>query len=275
MKIFYQDEIVRGHNVAALIEERGWAGYRIDTENFYESVREIDGRLQEEGGDDPIFGFAGLRLASQQGYLGIRKMQQGIVMDKGKLTWSNYATLLPSSLLLNPFGILFPWGFLLDDRAIQTMKSAYGEEGVFLRPNSPLKPFTGFATPWENYEFNIQTYRQLEAIDPGEMAIAFPRKEIDQVEWRFWVVAGNIATYSPYSWEELPQGQLSVPDGMISDVTEVIRYLEGYEDSLVIDMVKTGGGNKVVELNGLTTSGFYDGMDVGALLDSLPQMYGL
>jgi hypothetical protein len=102
---------------------------------------------------------------------------------------------------------------------------------------------------------------------------------MDHIEWRFWVVAGEIATQAPYSWQWLddttavkrPKGP---PSDIVAAAQRAIDHLCYHADSFVIDLVKTPGGIKVVEINGLSTSGFYEGMDLDALLGSLPNMFG-
>ncbi|MBO9428365.1 ATP-grasp domain-containing protein [Sulfitobacter sp. R18_1] len=277
MHIVFQNEIIRGQDISSAISSLGWQGHQIETERFSHSIEDIDRTLFKTALDpnDPIMVFAGIRLASHLQYKKLTKVQSGVIADQAKLTWSSYATHLPNDMLLNPFGILFPWGYLRDPMTVRTVKKAFGEDGVFIRPNSPWKPFAGFDTTWDQYAHNLSAYEQLEAIDAGEICVLFPRKTLDVVEWRFWIVAGEIATYAPYSWSTLPDEKRSPPADMIPAVEKAIRYLDGYEDSLVIDMADTPNGAKIVELNGLTTSGFYDGMDVTALLSSLPAMFGL
>lgn len=274
MHVFFQKEITRDHDLGSALENRGWVGHEIEAGNFHASVKGIEGDLTKVPQGEPIFGFASIRLAQQHAHLGLARMGSGMVVDRQKLTWSNYASCLPEDMLLNSDGILVPWGFLKREQTKTDLTHVFGANGVFLRPNSPFKPFTGFSTNWDDFEYNVNSYGQLEKIDPGELVAVFDLKVIEAVEWRFWIVAGEVATFSPYSWEELPRDNPDAPDGMMDDVSKVIRALEGYEDSLVIDMASTPDGNKVIELNGLSTSGFYSGMDIEKLLDALPKMYG-
>ena len=276
MHVVYQKEITRGQDISGVISKYGWVGHEIVTEEFSNSVGEIDRTLFKTAikPEDNIMVFASIRIANQVQYKKLSKVQSGVIADGDKLKWSSYATYLPNDMLLNPFGILFPWGYLRDPMTVKTVKKAFGESGVFIRPNSPWKPFAGFDTSWENYEHNILSYGQLERIDPGEICVLFPRKAIDVVEWRFWIVAGKIATFAPYSRSTMPDCNKSPPADMILAVEKAISLLEGYEDSLVIDMAETECGAKIIELNGLTTSGFYDGMDIAALLSAIPTMFG-
>ena len=274
MHIFYQDEITRGLDIKSEILSRGWIPYRIETENFHSSIRDINRLIFASSDSSPVFGFASLRVATQHKRFNLPEVGRGMVMDKRKLTWSSYATILPPSLLLNPFGVMFPWASLMREDVVKTLKVIFGDRGVFLRPNSPLKPFAGFPTSWDDYEYNIQAYKQLEHVSPGEVVVVSSVKQVDPVEWRFWVTAGKIATFSPYSWGEVPEGVSDPPNGMLEIVERAIDHLEGYEDSLVIDVAETEFGSKIIELNGLSTSGFYPKMSVGDLLDALPRMYG-
>ncbi len=276
MHIVYQNEIVRGHDIRAAAEALGWSSYEIETNRFDQSVAEIDRSLFKAALDpnDHIMVFGTIRLAAHRKYRSLSKLQSGVIADDRKLRWSAYATYLPNEMLLNPFGIMFPWGYLKDPKVIGAVKNAFGEDGVFIRPNSPWKPFAGFDTSWDLFEYNLNSYAQLEHIDPGEICVLFPRKQIDKVEWRFWVVSGQISTFSPYSWTDVPSGTTEPPDGMLQAVENAIGKLDGFEDSMVIDMVQSADGCKIVELNGLSTAGFYEGMNVGDLLSSLPHMFG-
>ncbi|EPX83953.1 ATP-grasp domain-containing protein [Salipiger mucosus] len=277
MHIVYQDEIVRGQPVEDLCAQRGWTAHRLDTMHFSDSIRDIERTLFKSalGTGEPVMCFTAIRLAQQAPNLNIPTIQSGVVASRFKLSWSNYAAQLPNDLLLNPFGILFPWQHLRTDDAVRCLKSFYGDDGVFIRPNSPWKPFAGFPTTWEAYDYNIDSYEKLESIEPGEITVIFPKKTISNIEWRFWVVAGKIATWAPYSWGDMEPSAQRMPAGMTEKVEEVIQNLEYYENNLVIDMVETEDGVKLVELNGLTTAGFYEGMDAAALFDALPTMFGL
>jgi hypothetical protein len=276
MHIVFQKEITRGQDIRGAIEARGWTPHEIITEEGDASLEQIERTLFKAGVDGKkIMTFGSILVAKRAPRRGWAKLDSGIVAREERLRWSSYATHLPNDWLLNPFGILFPWGYLKQDRTKDILRRSYGEDGVFIRPNSPWKPFAGFPTSWEHYDHNIKSYQQLEHIDPGEICVLLPRRHFDPVEWRFWVVAGQIATYAPYSWEQVPGDTKEPPEGMIAAVERAIDMLEGFEEHLVIDMAHMDDGFRIVELNGLSTSGFYDGMDVGALLDALPAMFGL
>lgn len=276
MHIVYQQEIIRGHDIRPLIEARGWTPHEIITEEWNSSLDAIERTLFKAGIDGrPVMSFGSIRLARQAARNGWHKVNSGIVAREERLRWSSYATHLPNDWLLNPFGILFPWGYLKQERTKDILRQSYGDDGVFIRPNSPWKPFAGFSTGWDDFDFQINGYEKLEHIDPGEICVLLPVRHFSPVEWRFWITAGKIATFSPYSWNDVPKGTTEPPAGMISAVERAIDKLEGFEEHLVIDMAHMEDGHRIIELNGLSTSGFYEGMDVGALLDALPAMYGL
>ncbi|NDV50640.1 ATP-grasp domain-containing protein [Salipiger sp. PrR003] len=276
MHIVYQDAIVRGHPIEQLCADRGWQAHHLDPMHFQDATQEIERTLFKSvlGKGEPVVCLTAIRLAMQAPHLKLPTLQRGIIASKWKLTWSNYAAVLPNDVLLNPFGILFPWQHLKTKDAISCLRGSFGDKGVFIRPNSPWKPFAGFPTTWDGYEYNINSYESLESIEPGEICVVFPIKEISNIEWRFWVVAGKVVTWAPYSWRDMEPSAQRMPQGMLEQVERVIGRLEGYEDSLVIDMVETDDGIKLVELNGLSTAGFYEGMDVSALFNALPTMFG-
>jgi hypothetical protein len=79
-----------------------------------------------------------------------------------------------------------------------------------------------------------------------------------QKEWRVWVVAGEVVTYSVYKMA----GQMVVRRVIDQDALDFVRSMimvnPGYSDAYVIDVCRTADGLRIVETNCINFSGYYD-----------------
>lgn len=184
------------------------------------------------------------------------------------MEWSSYSTLIPKRKLLNPTCIMLPYANILHSKYM--IESIFGEH-IFIKPNSPWKPFTGFDVKIEHLDWEFNSFSQLEKIARSELVIISDYKQIDNTEFRFWCINEEIITCAPYSWHnELKP----IPPEAFSFVEDVLNDIyEHTSDGIVIDIVNTPDGFKVVELNAISTSGWYHGMDVEKLLSRIQENY--
>ena len=200
----------------------------------------------------------------------------GVFYNEKFLYYNVYSQYVPKSYLLNSKYIILPWNMLVD--RINDIISLFGEN-IFIRPNSPNKPFTGFAkTGKDELLFEINALTQTDNVYPHELCIVAPAKEVPDIEWRFWLVDEKVSTYAPYSWNELAlknaiENNIKPPQKMIEAAGKLARGLVEHDNAIVADFIMLDDHPKVVELNAVSTSGWYQGMDYIKLCNDLTKLF--
>jgi len=183
--------------------------------------------------------------------------------------WNQYSTFIPIKHLLNPKGSGRMMTFA------EAMDSGFDlPERVFVRPNTGWKPFTGFSCSRGDLWQELNALSQTEHVDPSEIVIVFDEKNIVQ-EYRYWIVDSKISTCSSYSWDT--EDICKKPE---KDIDNFVESVLQYPDNIglteyVIDVAILGDGSiKVVELNALSTSGWYGAIDCKKLMYDVTMIYG-
>ena len=210
------------------------------------------------------------RIARQHAVLA-----RGLCAPYAALTASVLTTSLPPELLLNPQGIWMPWAHLGASRDL--LAAALGCDAVFIRPDSATKPFAGFSTSLDTLAREVAARDQTDRVDPAELVFCAPARPQPRLEWRFWVVMGEIVAHAPYdpvAGAIADSSDRPALDGAIRTVAErAVAAFALREDSLVVDIAETPEGPKVVEFNALSTSGWYPGLDLRALLAAMDDLF--
>jgi hypothetical protein len=192
-------------------------------------------------------------------------LHSGIIYTPEIFHHSYYSSYIRNSILLNSHQIYLPFGHILTMK--DELRSIFGDS-VFIKPDSGSKAFTGFSCAIDKLEYELSAVRQLEVVYPTTMCMIAKAVELYSTEWRVWVVGGKISTYAPYSWETPTAGQ-AMPAAATDVVLAAISDMEIVDDTFVVDVCSTQDSWKVVELNAMSTSGFYAGMSGSALQTSL------
>ncbi len=136
------------------------------------------------------------------------------------------------------------------------LKSIGGEDGFFVRPDSPLKPFSGRVLTKENLS--------LEALDYGfyyddkELPIIVtPLKEIRE-EWRFVIVDSVVITGSSYEADGRAENISSVPQDVWDFAQKVAANAKAPEDVYVLDICEADGDHRVLEINPFSGADLYN-----------------
>lgn len=196
-------------------------------------------------------------------------LARGVILPKAFLRHGTYSSLLPADMLLNSRGIYLPWGRIPDH---SDMIEALFENGVFLRPNSPMKPFTGFSAVPGKLEHDHAVLSRSITIDADEMTFIAPAVDLADLEWRVWIVDGMVVTSSAYSWhtEDIDR---PAPDDVIAAAARIGEHLMMREQVYTADFtVLPDLGPRLIELNALSTSGWYPGLDAATLLAALDEV---
>ena len=135
--------------------------------------------------------------------------------------------------------------------------------GLFIKPNSGFKQFTGFTLTKDNL-------RELDSLTIGlhDLIVIASAKTVI-AEWRFWVINYKVNTYSGYSWTNQ---ETECTEEVHEFVLEVIKKIPYRQYTLDVGLVDYQGKiePKVIELNSIYTSGTYK-----CDLDKLIKEFGL
>lgn len=179
--------------------------------------------------------------------------------------WNQYSTHVPDDLLFNRFGQIYRFGDL--DKPETDLPNE-----MFVRPVSGWKPFAGFSCPKEFIKSETNALNQLEHVPSHELVVVFPQKKIYN-EWRYWIVDSQISTSSSYGWDN--DHHFKKPSSKVDEFVEtVIPYFDniGVTD-FVMDVAEGEEGYRLLELNALSTSGWYDAMDEEKLIKDLTNIF--
>jgi hypothetical protein len=270
LHIFAQTEIIRGINPTDALDELqqapGGAGTRLTLfsgSNAKELMKREDLRLRLTGLRPAV--FCSLQVAND-----IKRnhpqLARGVILPRDFLQHETYSALIDPQMLLNPQGLYLPWGKIPSHKAM--IQGALGND-IFMRPASPMKPFTGFRLDISNIEAEHLSHTRISAISPEEMIFLAPGKDLPDVEYRVWVIEGEPVTSAGYSWTDIGSPRGKAPDAVMSAAKELARQLQYREDCYTADFVVLNGQPKLVELNAISTSGWYPGMSCLSVFRSL------
>lgn len=265
-RIIVQDCIRRGHDLAAAAANLGAQFTQLPDRVTADDLRAIEESVLAAG-EKPIL-FGSLQLAAR---VRVRHpaLARGIGLNLEALRHSRYSALLPQEMLLNPGGVYLPWSRLVSNKDM--LAQLFGQR-LFLRPDRATKPFPGFDVGIEDLEAEIRARRQTDHVEPGELVFVAPFRDLPRVEFRVWLVEGEIVSASAYSWHH-DQDLLAVPDVVLEAARKVAAPLEGHLPDLTADFVVIDGEALLVEVNGLPTSGWYPGAEPLRILAALDQVY--
>jgi glutathione synthase/RimK-type ligase-like ATP-grasp enzyme len=143
---------------------------------------------------------------------------------------------------------------------------------IFIKPNSGNKSFTGFDCDINDIDFEVNSIKQLSNVFDDELCMVHEYKELGRTEWRCWVVGGDIITMAPYGWDDVGHASM-VSEEVLYVATQCINDLKLVEDTFVVDLGFVDGYWAVIEINAMSTSGFYLGMDVDQLCTAITTLY--
>lgn len=216
--------------------------------------------------------FVSLEIAGriQRRYPGLSRF---LVFSPERLQFHSVSAVMGETLL-NHRHLLTTWASL-PERA-SDLARAFGP-ALFIRPNLATKSFTGFSVAADQLRAEHQALSQTEHVPADELCVVAPAHALPPIEWRFWVVDGRPVTSAPYRWDEpsdpAAMAETTPPEELQDFARGVASRTEVIESALVLDVVMSEAGPRVVELNPLSTSGFYPGMDLKALLTALADIF--
>lgn len=196
--------------------------------------------------------------------------------QNGILDWNQYSSILPKKYLLNNSGHIFLFSDIPNNKNM--IYETLGDN-IFIRPLSPWKPFTGFETNSEDLVYDLNSYFTANDVKPYELCLVSPAQPVEMPEFRFWAIEGTAITWAPYNTTpamnaEYYSGSDVIPSKeMINMVEDISSRLVCYDHFFVIDMCMINGESKMVEINGFSTSGWYEGINVDFLFQGIVSQY--
>ena len=149
-------------------------------------------------------------------------------------------------------------------------------EEFFIRPCLDTKTFTGKVVTWEEYlvwKEKVLSIGEAYSTLDGDTMVSYAPIQTIYTETRFFIVDGKIATSSIYVCGGLKHPKcMNIPvDTAATDfVNEMIKIWQPAR-GFVMDVALTPSGYKIIEINCLNSSGFYN-IDVMALIDAIENM---
>lgn len=257
-----QKTLTRGLDPRAAAETQGGRVSFLEDQIDLAHLRALESEVQAAG-ERPIV-FCSLQVAGRILRL-FPGLAPGVALPRDFLRHHVYTSCLDQDLLLNPDGLYLPWGRIAGQR---DFLAAHFPQGVFLRPDSPMKPFAGFATGHADLGFEISARSQTDRVDPAELVYIAPRLDLPEIEYRFWIVDSHPCTAAPYSWLETARPPRRIPAEAFEAARAVAQALALREQIFTVDIVMLDGVARVVEINALSTSGWYPGLSLDALFQA-------
>jgi hypothetical protein len=146
----------------------------------------------------------------------------------------------------------------------------------FTRPCADNKSFSGMVTDWENFSAWQKQVIALEEGDnslttlkPDDRIIMGPLKTIYS-ETRFYVVDGELVTGSIYKIGNSVQYSSDVMPFIEKFAWKMVNKWQP-DRAFVLDIADTDEGPKVIEINAINSSGFYN-IDMGKYVNAINSM---
>lgn len=192
------------------------------------------------------------------------RIARGVWLDEEPLRASRMSGIIPGRILLNRTSVFMPLG-AVPSRAEQ-MRAIFGDR-VFMRPDSPMKHFSGLVCETSDLPFEASCAAQVNVLHGDHLVMIDRAREIMPVEYRFWLCDGEVVTWSPYAHDggraDISRNDLA--SAMVA-AQEVAAITETIVNPVVADFAIENGEAKLIEMNAFSTSGIYPGADVRAII---------
>ncbi len=178
------------------------------------------------------------------------RVSPGAFCNTDALAYSAWAPLL-EDLLVTPL-----WTRTTVAQAVASSKRTLAGQHWFIRPDSPLKPFSGRVCDGSTLSLASLDFG-FYFDDPNLPIVVAPAVSIG-AEWRAVVVSGEVIAGSGY----VADGRRSTGGGLPPEVRVVVEAVVARvpmpDPAVVIDIAETNDGLRVVELNPFSGADLYD-----------------
>lgn len=274
LTVILQDELLGLTDPQGGIEAAGWPVERFSArEDWRARLLSLDATLADRSARLVLFcSLDAARFVMRR----CPWLRRGLLLDPEKLRVHRWSGHLPQEMLLNRSYILLPFGAIEARRA--QIEALFGPR-IFLRPDSSMKPFPGLALDLDALSFELSALRQTHRVDADELCVIDRAQSLPVHEYRFWIADGRPICSAAYAFG--PGGvhpdhpAPPCPAAVTALAQEAARRLEMWENPVVADfIVDVTGRARLVEINGFSTSGFYPGIDMTAVLHAMDAIFG-
>jgi len=242
MKWLIQPTKVEEEKIKELINILEKAGIDYDlVYPFEDKVVKQDKTLYHYDDDEKYFVCGSYSLTKN-----VYKERKEAVFSLDKYKFDDFITIFGSENFVNH-----------DAKIVNYNKIIWEDDEYFLRPVNDDKSFNG------------GVYSKNDVINCHEDVIVAKVKKINK-EHRFFIVDGKIATASLYKVNGSISTSDVIDEGTIEFAESMIKKFNS--PGFVIDIATIGNEYKIVELNCLNASGFYD-INLYKLIDSVERYY--
>lgn len=191
----------------------------------------------------------------------------GWLIDADNYAYSKYACQL-GSLLLNGDYVMLPFGEL--DRRKEFLFAAIGRENrVFMRPDSPLKLFTGQVVTRDTFTADLEFMGFYEFPVDSLVVVSSPKTLL--AEWRFVVAGGRVVTGCRYKLGDDLVSQAELSDGALQLAQRVAASQYQPDPVWILDICETSERSyHVLEIGGFSFSDLY-ACDVSKVVAAVSQ----
>lgn len=134
---------------------------------------------------------------------------------------------------------------------------AYENESWFIRPLEDLKQFPGHVITSEKLDTWVTTLEDGKCEIDGSCLVALARPKEIQMEWRYFIVDGRIATGSAYLYKNQFHKKRET-DRAVLEEAQALADVWLPHPCCCMDVALVDGVPRIVEFNTLNSSGFYD-----------------
>ena len=182
-----------------------------------------------------------------------------------RTAFSSYVSNIPPEWLLNHQGVMCTWKHFSQRRAF--WEWTYGGGGVFVRPDSGFKTFTGQTISYDNWEEGIKLVDQTSSVMDETMIVVAPMQEI-LGEFRFVIADRKVVAGSEYRWDDKLDIRRDWPPEC-EELAQKVADLDWQVDCVyVCDVALTPHGPKIVEVNSFSCAGLY-ACDLHAVVEAV------
>ena len=149
----------------------------------------------------------------------------------------------------------------------ETIQAHFGGSEVFVRPDSPLKPFSGRVV-------------SLKDVTPAHLDLGFYYDDLDLpivvappqpglgMEWRFVVAKGETVASSAYVAEGRTAQEGDAPADAVRLANEIAGSFDAPDPVYMLDVIETPNGVRLLEINPFSGADLYR-LDPGTVVDAV------
>lgn len=251
------DQYMIDHNEQDVVGILRAQGFDVDVRSYNRMERTP--QLAPFSANDCAIIYGSLQFVAQHKSLPILP---GAYFQPNALQCSVYTNHIPAELLLNENSIMSTFGDLR--RRPTFFKNIFGSS-AFLRPNSSQKIFSGCLL--NNWDSELSAMSQTSSVtDETIVVLSAPQTILS--EHRMFVVNREVVTATQYQ----KAGAVDLSSQSPQEAWDLAKHMANLEwqpdIAYVCDVAITPLGAKIVELNAISTSGWYLA-DVSALAHAL------